>query len=260
MAQAQLEANALRFQMGLGPRVQGIAPPPVLPAPPAGWNVKGCCTSSTSGSCRPSPSSWRRRCANLCLGCCRKRWCLGEKALIPDVHGGAEVCFVKRAPQSEAETFKLEDLRVLPVFFDLQGIRRRELASEGGGLQLEGPASAMNDIIPWILGENFRDTSWRLRTWMLVQDLRGNGACRSTQSQWIAVGWILVRRRMQVIREAHRISLGAPDWPRWLLHGLAIQAPIERHWRVLWRPMSLQSCCDPKRGQESGRGTSCAPP
>ena len=51
---------------------------------------------------------------------------LGSKALIPDVGGGLEGCLVVKVPHGDAPRYKLDDLRVLPVKFDLQGVRRRD--------------------------------------------------------------------------------------------------------------------------------------
>ena len=79
---------------------------------------------------------------------------LGSRAIVPDLLGGGEGCLVKRVLQQEAVNFQLEDIRILPVQFDQQGQRRREFSAAvpimvdgspmGGGLQLDGPATALN--------------------------------------------------------------------------------------------------------------------
>ena len=51
---------------------------------------------------------------------------LGDRAVVPSLHGGADGCMVKRVLQTDAKSYKLEDLRTLPVSLDLQGVRRKE--------------------------------------------------------------------------------------------------------------------------------------
>ena len=55
---------------------------------------------------------------------------------------------------ADVATFVLEDLRVVPVHFDSEGVRRREFpqcvermvgtSPQGGGLQLNGPPTCLN--------------------------------------------------------------------------------------------------------------------
>ena len=156
--------------------------------------------------------------------------------MIPDVQGHIEGCYAKRVPQNEAEMFRLDDLRVLPVAFDVQGVRRREFSAavplmvdacpQGGGLQLEGPATALN-ISKSLRDQNMTPTSYH-EFWMRTADIpRGD---RSTYEHeclsrifeaMVCIDQLnpsslqsaeLVVRRMQVIREAHRVSPSAPDY------------------------------------------------
>ena len=90
---------------------------------------------------------------------------LGEKGIILD---GGQPLFVQKIAAANISRHRLEDLRVLPVAFDGQGIRRREFSSAvalmtddppmGGGLQLTGPGSALR------LLKDLRDQSFTVGT------------------------------------------------------------------------------------------------
>ena len=131
---------------------------------------------------------------------------------------------------------KLEDLRVLPVVFDSQGVHRREFSSPlaemndaepvGGGLQLSGPSTVLS------IFKSLRDQSFTPSTfhehWVRTSDLpKGDRSvyeheCLSRILDYMVVvdqlnapalqSAELMCRRLQVIREAHRISLGQPDY------------------------------------------------
>ena len=132
--------------------------------------------------------------------------------------------------------YQLDDLRTLPVHFDGQGVRRRDFSSavplmiegspQGGGLQLEGPATALS-IAKRLRDQAMTPTSFH-EFWLRSADIpKGD---RSTYEHeclsrifesMICVDQLnpsglqsmeLVVRRMQVIREAHRISPSAPDY------------------------------------------------
>lgn len=130
----------------------------------------------------------------------------------------------------------LDDLRTLPVRFDAQGVRRREFndavahmvdgVPQGGGLQLEGPSTALN-IVKNLRDQNFTPSSFH-EFWMRTADIPRGG--RSTYEHeclsrimeamitvdQLNIGSLqsseLIMRRLQVIREAHRISPSAPDY------------------------------------------------
>ena len=157
----------------------------------------------------------------------------GDRALVPSQ--GKVIAACKVAADKVAE-MKFDDVRVLPVSFDAQGIRRREFNScvallrevspQGGGLQLQGPASLLN-VIKMIRDQGLTPTTFhefwlrqaeiskgdrsvyeheclsRILESMLVVDQLHVPALQSAE---------LVVRRMQVIREAHRISPSAPDY------------------------------------------------
>ena len=250
MNQARLEANALRLQRGLPPLPppggQVVQPPPLAPpppAPPAGLAPPGMAPAPAA----LDPYVWiavetaggRSRGDIICVepgtlpvG----HVVLGSRAVIPDLNGGADSCFVRRVLQSQSSTYKLEDLRTLPVHFDPQGLRRRDFASavplmveaipQGGGLQLEGPPTALN------IAKNLRDqamtpTSYH-EFWIRTADIpKGDRSVYEHEclsrifESMICVDQLnpsglqsveLVVRRMQVIREAHRISPSAPDY------------------------------------------------
>lgn len=161
---------------------------------------------------------------------------IGGKGLVPDLLGNNEACAVKRVLQSEAASYQLDDLRILPVKFDSQGVRRRDFSScvadmveavpHGGGLQLDGPATALN-IMKSMRDQNFTPTSFH-EFW-----LRGSEIPKGHRSVYehevlsrileslttvdqlnvcCLQGAEFLVRRMQVIREAHRISPSNPDY------------------------------------------------
>ena len=67
---------------------------------------------------------------------------LGDRAVVPSLHGGADGCMVKRVLQTDAKSYKLEDLRTLPVSFDLQGVRRKSQERVFTGSPSDGGSSA----------------------------------------------------------------------------------------------------------------------
>lgn len=143
---------------------------------------------------------------------------------------------MKKVPASEVASYRLDDLRVLPIEFDSQGGRRREFPTAvaalddaepaGDGIQLTGPRTAMRllkdlreqSFTPGTFHEYWLRTSdiskgdrsvyeheclSRILESMLVTDQLNAPALQSAE---------LICRRLQVIREAHRISPGAPDY------------------------------------------------
>lgn len=161
---------------------------------------------------------------------------LGSKALIPDVAGVPDGCFVVKVPQGEVTRYKLDDLRVLPVKFDLQGVRRRDFndavasmvdgVPQGGGLQLDGPTTSLN-ILKGLRDQNLTPTTFH-EYWLRTAEIPP-GDRSIYEHEWLSrimeslitvdhlnvcslQGAELVSRRMQVIREAHRVSPSAPDY------------------------------------------------
>ena len=156
-----------------------------------------------------------------------------DHAIVPD---GPKFIFARKVKASEVEGYKLEDLRVLPVVFDGQGIRRREFyglcshlndsSPQGGGLQLEGPATVLR-LCKMMRDSNLTPTTFH-EYWLRSADIpKGDRSvyeheCLSrifeamlTVDQLNAPALQsaeLVSRRMPVIREAHRISPGSPDY------------------------------------------------
>ena len=103
----------------------------------------------------------------------------GVQALVPS---GADYIAAKKVFAEEAVAHRLDDIRILPVQFDAQGVRRREfnltvsmlqdVVPQGGGLQLHGPPTLMNIIkllrnqnltptIPQVLGSHGRSGTGR---------------------------------------------------------------------------------------------------
>ena len=257
MAQGQLEANALRLQRGLGPRAPAVVPPPapvVPPAPPLPAGVLGPAPAppapiapAVAVPAQVNTFVWvalestggRTRGDIVCIEPAALpggHVMLDDKAIVPDLQGGPNGCCVKRVSQLDANSYKLEDLRVLPVTFDIQGIRRREFANavplmieatpQGGGLQLEGPPTALN-IAKGLREQSMTPTSYH-EFWIRSADIpRGDRSVYEHEclsrifESMICVDQLnpsglqsmeLVVRRMQVIREAHRVSPSAPDY------------------------------------------------
>lgn len=158
---------------------------------------------------------------------------LGNRAILPS---GNKHVALQKVPAADAPSLKLEDIRILPVQFDAQGTRRREfniaVASfvdtipQGGGLQLQGPTSILN-IVKMMRDQNFTPTTFH-EHWIRTADVaKGDRSVYEQEclsrilESMITIDQInvpclqsaeLLVRRMQVIREAHRISPGSPDY------------------------------------------------
>ena len=157
----------------------------------------------------------------------------GDRAIMPS--GTGQVCLAKMAA-ADVAAFALEDLRVLPVYFDTEGTRRREFSQcvermngqtpAGGGLQLSGPPTCLN-LMKSMRDQGFTPTTFH-EHWMRSSEIpRGDRStyeheCLSRVLEALICvdqlnvpslqGAELVVRRMQVIREAHRISPSSPDY------------------------------------------------
>lgn len=159
---------------------------------------------------------------------------LGDRGVVPALPGHQDGCLVRLVPQEDVPKYQLEDLRVLPVKFDAQGLRRREFGEAmmvdtppmGGGLQLEGPTSILNVL------KSMRDQAMTPTTfhefWLRSADIpKGDRStyeheCLSRILESLVSidqlnvaslqGAELIGRRLQVIREAHRLSPSAPDY------------------------------------------------
>lgn len=161
---------------------------------------------------------------------------LGDRGVVPGLAVGEGPCLVQRVPVDDAPRFKLADLRVLPVSFDSQGVRRKEFnlavaqmndaEPMGGGLQLDGPTTVLN------VAKNLRDQAMTPTSfhefWLRTADIpKGDRSvyeheCLSRVMESLVTidqlnlaalqGAELICRRMQVIREAHRVSPTNPDY------------------------------------------------
>mmetsp|Transcript_69667 Transcript_69667/g.109961 ORF Transcript_69667/g.109961 Transcript_69667/m.109961 type:complete len:422 (-) Transcript_69667:584-1849(-) len=265
---AKLEANAERLARGLpidaGPGVPAApvaavvgavpAPPPApLPGVLGGGApvapVPAAPAAAPAGGAPAAPQSYVWVCVENAGGhtrgevVCREpapmppgHVMLGEKALIPACDGSGIPCCAKRVPENEAASYRLEDLRILPVYFDQQGTRRRDFAQavalfvegvpQGGGLQLEGPATCLN-ICKGLRDQSMTPTSFH-EFWVRSAEIpKGDRStyeheCLSRILESLVTvdqlnvsclqGAELICRRMQVIREAHRISPTSPDY------------------------------------------------
>lgn len=255
MTQGRLEANAQRLAMGLPlagaipvPPAPPVAPgPPAPPPPPPG--ILGAGPAIVPPAVVPGAvtyawvaieeaGGWKKGDV-LCVEpnvLPAGHLVLGDRGIVPDPRGVGQGCFVRRVPHADVGQFALDDLRTLPVRFDAQGVRRREFndavahmvdgVPQGGGLQLEGPSTALN-IVKNLRDQNFTPSSFH-EFWMRTADIpRGDRStyeheCLSRiMEAMITVDQLnigslqsseLIMRRLQVIREAHRISPSAPDY------------------------------------------------
>ncbi len=158
---------------------------------------------------------------------------IGDRALIP-VAGGA--IFAKKMPAADAARVANDDLRTLAVKFDSEGTRRRDFSSAvekmcsdepaGGGLQLTGPATCLK-MLKAMRDQSFTPITYH-EFWLRTGEIpRGDRSiyeheCLSRILEAMACvdqlnlpalqGAELMCRRLQVIREAHRISPSAPDY------------------------------------------------
>ena len=158
---------------------------------------------------------------------------LGEKGVLP-VQG--DNILIKKVKFSEAQLYQLEDLRILPIAFDSQGIRRREFPlavnamsdaePQGGGLLLSGPSTALK-LLKGMRDQSFTPSTYH-EYWVRSAEIsKGDRSvyeheCLSRILESMAVvdqlnipslqSAELICRRLQVIREEHRISPHAPDY------------------------------------------------
>ncbi|CAE8638556.1 unnamed protein product, partial [Polarella glacialis] len=262
--QAQGVAAAARAALGVVapgvPVVQGAAPPPLLP-PPGLAPVAGLGGPARALARMPMPLAGPPPPAGLALPVGIMIWISvegeppyqkgdilvaanqplppntlqqGLKAMMPLAGGG--YILAKNIEATRIQEYKFDDLRVLPVHFDAQGIRRREFASavlimsdlapQGGGLQLRGPGSALpllktmrdQSLTPamsheyWVRNSKIpegdrsvyeHEMIMRVLDSMITVDQLNVPCLQSAE---------LLLRRAQVIKEAHRISPGLPDY------------------------------------------------
>ena len=156
-----------------------------------------------------------------------------NKALIPE--GGGALA-VKQVSKSLVGTMGVKDLRTLPLVFDQQGNRRQEFSlvvarmsqdnMPGGGLLLDGPPSTFG-VLKSMVARGLTPVTDH-EHWVRTHDLpRGDRSVYEMEVITRALeafamhdqlnlpnskGVELLLRRWQLIREAHRISPGAPDY------------------------------------------------
>lgn len=257
MTLGKVEANAIRQSRGVGP-IGGGAPlapaPAAAPAAPAAAPA-GILVGGHGPAAAPAAAvagvggshSWivveasggRARGEVVCVeptALPPGHFQLGDVALVPGLPGVSDGSLVRRVPTNEVANYKLSDLRVLPIQFDPQGNRRREFSQavsnlvdgvpQGGGLQLEGPATCLN-IAMSLRDQNLTPTTFH-EYWLRSAEIpKGDRSVYEHEclsrilESMITVdqlnicalrGAELICRRMQVIREAHRVSPSAPDY------------------------------------------------
>lgn len=151
-----------------------------------------------------------------------------------------------------------------------------EATPQGGDLQLEGPPMALNiakglrDLTPTSYHEFWLHTAGIPRGDRSVYE---NECLSCIFERMICIDQLnpsglqfmeLVVRRMQVIREAHRVSPSAPDYSSAdYFHGLEISKSESRYRQWFSSTFGFraqESCSHPKRSAESQRRTSSTPP
>lgn len=157
----------------------------------------------------------------------------GTKALIPTASGSL---FVKQVLKSKINTVEVQDLRVLPLDFDEQKNRRIDFAKTvgrmrqhdmpGGGIMLDGPVSSLQ-VLKGMVARGLTPTTDHEHWVRTHETLRGDRSVYEMEVLTRALeamvvvdqlnvpnlkGCELLVRRWQLIREAHRLSPGAPDY------------------------------------------------
>ena len=250
--QGRVQANAIRAAAGLPPLVR-LGAGPVAPvaqvAPPAGLAAPAPPPGLLGGAAAAAPALV----ANTTWVALESKGAItrgdvlavdpnplppgssvsGTRALYP-VDG--DVIYAKKVPADEVASYKLEDLRVFPVKFDAQGVRRREFNSavsllddaipQGGGLQLLGPPTGLK-FLKMLRDQNQTPTTFH-EYWLRSSEIpKGDRSvyeheclCRVLESM-LTIDQLntpalqsaeLLIRRMMVIREAHKVSPASPDY------------------------------------------------
>ena len=157
-----------------------------------------------------------------------------NKALLP--MGANQALAVKKVLQSQIMSMEAKDLRVMPLCFDPQGNRRIDFSAAvvkmsqsempGGGLQLDGPPSTLH-VLKSMVARGLTPVTDH-EHWLRTHEIpRGDRSIyemevitRSLEAFAMvdqinlpnSKGIELLMRRWQLIREAHRLSPGAPDY------------------------------------------------
>ena len=227
LTQARQYAASLRVQLGLPPPGLPAAVPAAAPAADAEgkvWVAMEHDHGKVAGEIicdvgLPLPAG------SVTLG--------PDKALIP-VNAGA--LYVKQVTKSKIATMDVRDLRTLPLVFDEQGNRKAEFSRmvakmtqdnmPGGGLMLDGPASALG-VLKGMVARGLTPITDH-EHWVRTHDgLRGDRSVYEMEVITRALeafatvdqinipnsrGCELLLRRWQLIREAHRLNPAAPDY------------------------------------------------
>ena len=143
---------------------------------------------------------------------------------------------MKRISKDKVGSMDSRDLRVLDIRFDFQGNRKAEFAEcvsrmsqssmPGGGLQLDGPPTT-HEVLKGMASRGLTPVTDHER-WVRTQELpRGDRSVYEMEvitrvlEAFVMVdqvnlpnltGCEVLVRRWQLIREAHRISPGSPDY------------------------------------------------
>ena len=150
-----------------------------------------------------------------------------NKALIPEAGGALAV---KQVPKSLVGTMGVRDLRTLPLVFDPQGNRRQEFSlavarmsqdsMPGGGASTLGVLKSMvargltpvTDHEHWVRTHDLPRGDRSVYEMEVITRALEAFAMNDQINLPNSKGIELLLRRWQLIREAHRISPGAPDF------------------------------------------------
>ena len=227
MHQGKMYANGLRAGLGLPP----VGAPPV----PAAAAAAAPQAAPTVWISMESRGNVRRGDVVFGEGQALPAGALhqGDRAITVGANGDA-IC-LKRLDKALVGSMEGKDLRVLDPVYDGQGTRRVEFAEAvsrmsqdampGGGLQLDGPPSCLG-VLKSMVGRGLTPVTDHER-WVRASDIQKSD--RSVYEMEVItrvveafvidqvnlpnlVGGELLLRRWQVIREAHRVSPGAPDY------------------------------------------------
>ena len=235
MQQARVYAAGARAALGLPP-VPPVGAPAAVPPPPAALQPMAAEPEVWISIEDLPPHTIGEVIVGVGLNLPPGHVTMGsDKALVP-INGGAQGLAIKKIKQSDLSSFSAKDLRVLPMRFDPQGERRRDFAEAvscmtqdvvpGGGLQLDGPSTALDvlksfskrgltpvtDYERWIRSNEISKSDRSLHDMEVLARVIEALTMTDQLNLPNLKGGEMLFRRWQLIKEAHKISAMAPDY------------------------------------------------